>query len=206
MIVSGAADAASVALLTVISALLTLLRPKAGFLAGGVLLAAWLSVIAAMPGAALVVLLVSVPPALLIRGSGRPLALAVVGPLLGTLGMAPFLPLLAAVATDWRDRVVVAVTGLFFTAFAESITGRALLFGRIEKAGTGWEDSLSSAVTGLIVPVVSSPSFLLSVAVWAAVALLVGAIVGWTRGRSGGPVHEPLTIAPVGSSRVPNAN
>ncbi|HNH85868.1 MAG TPA: protein kinase [Solirubrobacterales bacterium] len=206
MIVSGAADAASVALLTVISALLTLLRPKAGFLAGGVLLAAWLSVIAAMPGAALVVLLVSVPPALLIRGSGRPLALAVVGPLLGTLGMAPFLPLLAAVATDWRDRVVVAVTGLVFTAFAESITGRALLFGKIEKAGTGWEDSLSSAVTGLIVPVVSSPSFLLSVAVWAAVALLVGAIVGWTRGRSGGPVHEPLTIAPVGSSRVPNAN
>ena len=39
---------------------------------------------------------------------------------------------------------MVAVTGLVFTAFAESITGRALLFGRIEKAGTGWEDSLSS--------------------------------------------------------------
>ena len=27
----------------------------------------------------------------------------------------------------------------------------------------------------------------------------------WTRQRSGGTVHEPLTIAPVGSSRVPNA-
>ena len=158
-----------------------------------------------MPGAALVVLLVSVPPALLIRGSGSPLALAVLGPLLGTLGMAPFLPLLAALATDWRDRAVVAVTGLFFTAFAESVTGRTLLFGKIEKAPTGWEDSVSGAVTGLIVPVVSSPSFLLSVAVWAGVALLVGAIVGWTRQRSGGQVREPLTVAPVGSSRVPNA-
>jgi hypothetical protein len=120
--------------------------------------------------------------------------------------MAPFLPLLAAIAGDWRDRVVVSVTGLFFTAFAESITGRSLLFGKIEKAGSGWEDSVSGAVSGLIVPVVSSPSFLLSVGVWAVVALLVGAIVGWTRQRSGGRVREPLTIAPVGSSRVPNAH
>jgi hypothetical protein len=205
MIVSGAADPASVALLTVVSALLTLLRPKAGFLAGGVLLAAWFTVIAAMPGAALVVLLVSLPPALLIRGSGRPLALAAIGPLLGTLGMAPFLPLLAALAGDWRDRAVVAVTGLCFTALAESITGRALLFGKIEKAQAGWENSVSDAVTGLLVPVVTSPSFLLSVAVWAGVALLVGAIVGWTRQRGADTVHEPLTIAPVGSSRVPNA-
>ena len=91
MIVSGAADAASVALLTVISALLTCFGPRPASQPG----------CAARclaqrdrrdAGAALVVLLVSVPPALLIRGSGRPLALAVVGPLLGTLGMAPFLP------------------------------------------------------------------------------------------------------------------
>lgn len=206
MIVSGAADFASVGLLSVISALLTLLRPKVGFLAGGLLMAGWLTVIASMPGAALVVFLVSIPPALLIRGSGRPLALAAIGPLLGTLGMAPFLPLLAAVATDWRDRAVVAVTGLCFTALAESITGRTLLFGKIEPATPGWQDSASSAVTGLIVPVVSSPSFLLSALVWVAVALLVGAIVGWTRKRVPGPeVHEPLSIPPVGSSRVPNA-
>ena len=80
------------------------------------------------------------------------------------------------------------------------------LFGKIEKAEPGWEDSAATAVTGLIVPVVSSPSFLLSVGVWAGVALLIGAIVGWTRQRSGGTVHEPLSIAPVGSSRVPNAH
>ena len=206
MIVSGAADAASVGLLTIVSALLTLIRPKAGFLAAGVLMAAWLVVIASMPGAALVVLLVSVPPALLIRGSGRPLALSAIGPLLGTLGMAPFLPLLAALATDWRDRVVVSVTGLCFTALAEAITGRSLLFGKIEPAQAGWEDSVSAAVSGLLFPVFSSPSFLLSVLVWAGVALLVGAIVGWTRQRGGGAVHEPLTIAPVGSSRVTNAH
>ncbi|MCB0862331.1 MAG: serine/threonine protein kinase [Solirubrobacterales bacterium] len=205
MIVSGNADAASVGVLGIISALLTLLRPKAGFLAGGVLLAAWLTVVASMPGAGFVVLLVSVPPALLICGSGSPLALAVLGPLLGTLGMAPFLPLLAALATDWRDRAVVAVTGLCFTALAESVTGRTLLFGKIEKASAGWENSVSDALTGLILPVAGSPSFLLSVAVWAGVALLVGAIVGWTRKRGGGHVPEPLTVAPVGSSRVPNA-
>lgn len=205
MIVSGSADAASVGVLTIVSALLTLLRPKAGFLAGGVLLGIWLTVVAAMPGAALVVVLLSVPPALLIRGSGRPLALAVIGPLLGTLGMAPFLPLLAAVATDWRDRVVVSVTGLFFTAFAESITGKSLLFGKIEQAEAGWADSVTGAVTGLLIPVVSSPSFLLSIGVWAGVALIVGAIVGWTRQRGANTIREPLTIAPVGSSRVPNA-
>ncbi len=205
MIVSGSADAASVGVLTIVSALLTLLRPKAGFLAGGILLAVWLTAVASMPGAALVVLMLSVPPALLIRGSGRPLGLAVIGPLLGTLGMAPFLPLLAAVATDWRDRVVVAVTGLFFTAFAESVSGKSLLFGKIGNADPGWADSVSGAVTGLLVPVASSPSFLLSIGVWGGVALIVGAIVGWTRQRSGDTVHEPLTIAPVGSSRVPNA-
>lgn len=205
MIVSGSADAASVALLTVISALLALINPRTGFLAGGMLLAAWLGVIASMPGAAMVVFLLSVPPALLIRGSGRPLALAAIGPLLGTLGMAPFLPILAALASDWRDRIVVAVTGLCFTALAESVTGRTLLFGKIEKASAGWQDSVAAAVSGLILPVVSSPSFLLSVPVWAGVALLVGTIVGWTRQRSGAPVGEPLTIAPVGSGRVPNA-
>jgi len=206
MVVSGAADPASVALLTVLSALLTLLKPKAGFLAGGVLLGGWLASVAALPGAALVVLLVSVPPALLTRGSGRPLALAAIGPPLGTLGMAPFLPLLAALAGDWRDRVVVATTGLCFTALAESITGRGLLFGKIEPADPGWADSLQSAVTGLLAPVVSSPSFLLSALVWAAVALLVGAIVGWTRQRGADADREPLTIAPVGSGRVPNAH
>ena len=45
-----------------------------------------------------------------------------------------------------------------------------------------------------------------SIGVWVGVALLVGAIVGWTRQRGGGTVHEPLSIAPVGSSRVPNAH
>jgi len=205
MIVSGEADPASVALLTVISALLALLRPRAGFLAAGVLMTVWLTLAATMPGAALIVFLTSVPAALMIRGSGRPLALAAMGPLLGTLGLAPFLPLLAAVARDWRDRAGVASTGLFFTAFAESITGRTLLFGKIEKASPGWEDSVPAAVSGLVVPVVTSPSFLLSLVVWAGVAVLVGAIAGWTRSRSGRPVGERLTIAPVGSSRVPNA-
>lgn len=206
MIVSGAADAASVVLLAVISAVLTLIRPKAGFLAAGVLMAGWLGVVASMPGAALVVLMLSVPPALLLRGSGRPLALTVTGPLLGTLGMAPFLPLLAALAVDWRDRAVVAVTGLCFTALAEAVTGRSLLFGKIEPATAGWQESVPAAVTGLIVPVFSSPTFLLSVPVWAVVAVLVGALVSWTRNRSASGVPDPLTIAPVGSSRVPSTH
>lgn len=202
MIVSGAADLVSVSVLTVLSALLTLLRPRTGFLAGGLMLAVWLTVIAAMPGAGLVAALLSVPPALMIRGSGRPLALAAIGPLLGTLGMAPFLPLLAALASDWRDRAVVAVTGLCFTALAEAVTGRTLLFGKIEKADPGWAESVSGAVTGLLVPVISSPYFLLSVPVWAGVALIVGAIVSWTRTRNRADVPEQLTIAAVGSSRV----
>ncbi len=206
MIVSGAGDPFSVALSFVVVSLVTLVKPRFGFLLAGAGLSAWLATVAAMPGAALVTALVSIPPALLIRGDGRALSLAALGPLLGTLGMAPFLPLLAAVTPEWRDRATVAATGLCFTALAEAITGRGLLLGKIPAADPGWQDSLSGAVTGVVVPVVTAPTFLLSFLAWVAVAVTVGAIIHRSRLRREGDAVERFDLAPVGSGRVPNAH
>jgi len=206
MIVSGQADPFSVGLAFVVTALVSLVNARVGFLAAGIGLAAWLAAVAAMPGAALVTALASVPPALLIRGDGRALALAAFGPLLGTLGMAPFLPFLAALTPEWRDRATVAATGLSFTALAEAITGRGLLLGKIPPAEPGWQDSLSGAVTGVIGPVLTAPTFLLSLLVWVAVAVAVGAIVHRSRRRREGAPVEGFGLAPVGSGRVPNAH
>ncbi|GAG28795.1 unnamed protein product, partial [marine sediment metagenome] len=99
-------------------------------------------------------------PALMIRGRGVALVAAPFGPLLGALGMAPVMPLLAAFAADRRDRAVVAVCGLTCIALAEAITGKSLLFGSIPAAPGGWEYSISVTVTGLLIPVFTASSFL----------------------------------------------
>lgn len=206
MIVSGAADAFSVVIAFVVTALVTLLNARVGFLLAGIGLTVWFGAMAGMPGAALLTALVSIPAGLLIRGSGRALALASLGPLLGTLGMAPFLPLLAAATPEWRDRATVAALGLTLTAMAEAITGRALLLGKIPAAGPAWEESLSGAVTGVVVPVVTAPTYLLSLLIWVAVSIALGAIIQRTRLRREGSAGERFDFAPVGSGRVPDAH
>lgn len=206
MIVTGEADFASVGLIALVSALLGLINTRLGFLLGAAGLAGWLFVIAAMPGAALLVALVGVLPALFIRGSGRPLVFGPLGPLLGTLSLAPFLPILAALAEDWRDRAIVAGMGVSCTALAEGITGQKLLFGKFPKAAEGWQDSLASATTDLIFPTLINPTFMVSLAVWVASAVFLGAIISRARSRREGRSGRTLTFTPVGSDRVPNAH
>lgn len=206
MIVSGEADFGSVSLIGLVSALLALINTRLGFLVGAGALAAWLAVIAGMPGAALVVGLIGVLPAIFIRGSGRPLVFGPAGPLLGTLGLAPFMPVLAALADDWRDRMVIAVVGISCTALAESITGRRLLFGKMPEATDGWQDSLSGAVSGLLVPALANPTFIVSVAAWVLIAVFLGAIIKRARLRRESRSGGALTFTPVGSNRVPNAH
>jgi hypothetical protein len=183
----------------------TLLNPRVGFLCGAGTLAAWLALAASLPGAALAVVVAGVIPATLIRGSGTSLVIAPFGPLLGTLGLAPLLPLLAAFAGDRRDRAVVAVTGLTCTALAEAITGKSLLFGSIPAVQDGWQYSVTATVTGLLIPVLTATSFLVSLLLWPLVAVLVGAVVARVRGRSDTEGGGSLALAPVGSNRVPNA-
>jgi hypothetical protein len=204
VVLSGSADPASVGLISLVSALVTLLDPRTGFLCGAAGLAAWLALVASMPGAAAVVVMAGVVPALMIRGSGVALVAAPFGPLLGALGLAPLLPLLAAFAVDRRDRAVVAVTGLACTALAEAITGKGLLFGAIPAAQEGWQYSVSAALTGLVVPVLIATSFLVSLLIWPLVAVLAGAVVARVRGRRDTEGGRSLALAPVGSDRVPD--
>jgi len=210
MIVTGAADVASVGLISLVTALLALINTRVGYLLGAAGFTAWLAVVAGMPGAALVTGLVCFIPALFIRGSGRPLVFAPLGPLLGTLGMAPFLPLLAALATDWRDRLVVVGMGVTFTALAEAMTGRTLLFGKFPEAGAGWQDSVSAAVTDLLVPTLLTATFAVSLAVWILTAVFLGAIISRATARRaavrGVTEGGAVTFTPVGSNRVPNAH
>jgi len=201
MILTGDADVASVGLISLVAALLGLINARFGFLLGATGLAAWMVAIASIPGAAMLVVLFGVLPALFIRGSGRPLAFSPLGPLLGTLGLAPFLPFLAALASDWRDRMIVAGMGVTCTALAESITGQRLLFGKLPQADAGWQDSVRSAVSGLLAPVLFTPTFLISLVVWMVGAVLVGAIISRARLRREVRSDRPITFTAVGSVR-----
>ena len=205
MILSGAADAASVAVLSLVTAMLTLLRPRFGFLAGGAALAAWLGIVANLAGAAFGVALVIVLPALLVRGSGRTLAAVPLGPLLGTVGLAPLVPALAAFALRPRDRAVVAAAGLTATALAEAVTGRGLLFGRFAEVSGEWQSSVPAFVTDLLIPVVTSSTYLVALAVWLAIAVLLGGLLSRFKERRVMPRTQAIRLAAVESERVPNA-
>ncbi|MDQ2622578.1 MAG: hypothetical protein M3Y45_06005, partial [Actinomycetota bacterium] len=100
--------------------------------------------------------------------------------------------------------------GVTFAALAEAITGKKLLFGKFAEAPVGWEDSLSSAVSGLLVPTILTSTFAVSLVVWVLMAVFLGAIISRARARragSPGPAEAgALTFTPVGSNRVPNAH
>ncbi|MGA7396897.1 MAG: serine/threonine-protein kinase [Solirubrobacterales bacterium] len=204
MILTGKADFASVGLISLVSALICLVNAKLGFLAGSTALAAWMAVVVSVPGAALVILLVGILPTLFIRGSGRPLAFGPFGPLLGTLGLAPFLPILAAFASDWRDRAIVAGMGVTITALGEAITGQKLLFGQFSQAEAGWQNSVSSAVTELLAPTLITSTFLISMVVWVASAVFIGMIISRARARREVRTERPITFTAVGSIREPS--
>ncbi len=202
MIVSGEADVASVAVAFVAASILTLFNARLGFLAAGAGLATWLASVAGLPGAALVVGLLTVIPAILIRGSGRVLAAIPLGPVLGTVGLAPVVPALAALAERPRDRVVAAAAGLTVTAFAEAVTGRGLLFDRFSQVSAEWKTSLSACLTDLIFPVLTSSTYLVALAVWVVGAVALGAIVSRLRGPGKSERAEVMPFAAVGSERV----
>lgn len=205
MILAGGADPASVGLLSVATAMLTLLKPRIGFLVGGAGLAAWLGFMADLAGAAFGVALLVILPALLIRGSGRTFAAVLLGPLLGIFGLATLVPALAAFAIRPRDRVVVAVAGLTLTALAEATTGRSLLFGRFAEVPDGWQSSVPVFVTELLMPILTSSTYLVALAVWLAIAVLLGGLFSRLRDRRGGARTQAIGLAAVESERVPNA-
>ena len=196
MILSGQADVASVAVAFVAVSALTLLNPRFGFLLAGAGLATWLAFVADMPGVTLVVGTAD-------RRS-RSFWCAVRAARWGRFPpdrcSAPSawlrsLPALAALADRRRDRAVVAASGLTATALAEAASGRSLLFGRFAQVSGEWKNSASACVSDLLLPVLTSSTYLVALVVWVLGALMLGAIISRARGvrlRSKGPRSCPL--------------
>lgn len=180
---SGSADFGSVLLAALATAAISAFIPRLGFLAGSGLLVFWLASVAALPGAALGIALVTLLPAVLVRGRGGALAAIPVAPVAGLVGLAPAGALVSGLAQRPFDRTVIALAGLFLTAFAEAVTGTKLLFGDLPRAGEGWDTSLTGFASEVLIPVLTSPTFLISMAAWTAAALISGWLISLARSR-----------------------
>jgi eukaryotic-like serine/threonine-protein kinase len=178
-----------------------LLRPRIGFLLAALGLTAWL-VAAARPGAALLLGLVTVPPALLIGGRGGGLIVPAAAPPLGALGLAPVFPAVAGLAGRWRDRVVLAATGFAWISLAEVVLRRDLLLGASVTPPRGWQDSVAATLTDVLWPLFGSPRFLAGMAIWCIAALIAGLILAPVRAWL---ARHPLSGSHAGLARHPQA-
>jgi eukaryotic-like serine/threonine-protein kinase len=165
-----------------IAALAIALLPRIGWMAAAAGVCLWLvSPEADRQGTALLLAAAAAPVPFLLPRAGLLWSLPVVAPLLGTIALAPAFVVLAALAqTSWR-RAGLAAAGFLWLAFAEAVTGEALLFG--SPAGTlpraDWEGSLTGAASHALEPLLTTPA-LAPVVVWAAFAVLLPLAV---RGR-----------------------
>jgi eukaryotic-like serine/threonine-protein kinase len=139
---------------------------------------AWLALAAGRPGAALVVAFLVAPIPLLLD---RPLywGLPALAPLLGAMGIAPLYPALAALAPTTGRRFALGMLGFAWLAIAESLLDRALLFGTVAVAPSGWTTSASVAATDLLGALLA-PEVLLAALTWGLAAAVLGYLL---RGR-----------------------
>ena len=163
------------------------------------------------PGTAIVIAIVCLPAALFCR-SGTWVWIGPAAPLLGWIGVVSLYPALAGLLPRWRDRVVMALTGLGITASLQSATGSDLGLGILARPAAGWELEASAAFTELLLPLLTDPRLLALAAVWVGAALLVGLILApfraWTGRRAlsrrmgGGSIDvEPDSRTPLSRSR-----
>lgn len=178
MAVTPASGPAWAYLLPLLAGTIALLWPRLGYLIGAAGLTAWLAAAAGRPGAALVVGLLAVPPALLL-GTARGLTLPAASPLLGLAGAAPIYPVLAGLADRARDRVLLGAAGYAWLALAESAADRKLLFGPAVPAPAGWQESTGETARHLLLPLLAEPVLWFGLALWALGALSLGLVVRW---------------------------
>ena len=202
---SAGSDPASIGLGALIVGLATLARPRFGFLVGVAGLMAWLVLAANLPGAALGLGLVGIPAALFVRGEGSVLVAVPLAPAAGLIGVAPGIPLIAAFGSGMRARAVLALSAVGLTALAEAVTGRALLAGEVPKADPGWAASVSSFLTDVLIPIMTTPSFLVTALVWVVMAVVVGFLLDRFRSRSSRFSRNEGGGAAVGSEGVQDA-
>jgi hypothetical protein len=198
-------DPASVGLGVLIVVLVSLVRPRVGFLVGVVGLMAWLAFMAELPGAAVGLALIGLPAGLLVRGEAAVLGSIPLAPAAGLVGLAPGIPLLAALASSFRDRVAVALSALVATAFVEAASGRRLLAGEIPAAQPDWAESATGFITNILIPTLTTPSVLITALVWAVVAGGVGYLLDRFRGRKARIRQHEDPGAAVGSEGVHDA-
>jgi hypothetical protein len=158
-----------------------LLWPRLGYLFGAFGLTAWLATTADLPGAALVVGLLALPPGLLLAAASRGAPLPAGAPLLGLASVAPVYPALAGLAGRARDRFLLGACGYGWLAVAESAWDRKLLFGPQHTAAHGWQSSISGATSDLLLPLAAQPAFWFGIVLWSLGALALGLVV---RGRN----------------------
>ncbi len=188
-----------------VAALLTLLRPRLGYLSAALGLAAWLALALGRPGSALVLTVLTLPPALLLSGDGRALVLPAAAPALGAAGHAPAFPAVAALGRSWRDRVVLAVTGFAWLAATEVVLNRDLLLAASFEPARGWQESAGTAVTGVLVPLVTDARFFAVLAAWVLAGLLGGVLLAPLRrhlAREERPPHGPRPARPPAATGV----
>lgn len=196
------ADPGSVALGALLIGLITLFRPRLGFLAGVIGLSVWLGFAADLPGAALALALVGLPAGLLTRGEGFTLGTIPLAPAAGLVGLAPAAPILAAFGPGLRDRATVALAAFATTAFTEAATGRKLISGEIPAANGDWASSITGFLGEILVPTVTTPSALLTALVWVAMAVVVGYLIDRVKDRTARNRQHRAERAPVGSEGV----
>jgi eukaryotic-like serine/threonine-protein kinase len=185
--VGGHALVWALALVPLVS-VLSLLRVRLGYWAASAGLVAWLAFAAGRPGAALALGVLTVPPGLALGSSGVALLAPPAAPAFGVVGAASAFPLVAALADSWRARAIAAAGGFAWLAVAEVALRRDLLLGAQVEAPRGWQESAGSALTELLLPLLTQPRLIGSAALWALVAVLAGALIApllnWASGRA----------------------
>jgi hypothetical protein len=179
----GPAPPVSIFAATVVTAVVTSLLPRVGWIAAAACLVGWLaSPDAGREGTALVVAAGLAPIPFLLPRAGLLWSAPALAPVLGVIALAPlFVALAGLCSTAWR-RAGLAAAGFWWLLIAEVLSGKALLFGLAD--GTlpraDWEDSVSSAASDALVPLLSSP-VIAPIVIWVALAVALPFVV---RGRS----------------------
>jgi hypothetical protein len=166
-----------------VTAVVTALLPRVGWLVAAACLVGWL----ASPGAdragtAFVLAAGLAPVPFLLPRAGMVWSAPALAPLLGVVALGPlFVALAGLCGTAWR-RAGLAAAGFWWLLLAEVVSGEALLFGLADGTAprADWESSVSAAASDALYPLLSSPATA-PVVIWVALAVVLPFVV---RGRS----------------------
>jgi hypothetical protein len=167
-------------LLPFLAAAVAAVMPRLAYLAvaGGLVL--WLASAGDMPGAALIVALLTMPQVMLFPNEGRLWPLPALAPMLGAIGLAPLYAGCAGLCSTASRRFLFGVLGYLWLLVAEGAWRTTLLFGIVDPARHGWAEKPAVAGHDLLLPLLTTPA-LLGAAVWGIAAVCLAPLI---RGRA----------------------